>query len=450
MKKYLAVILCLAILVVSLSACGSQSSNAPAAGSSKNSQAGSSGSDKSSEPTELTFWTYVDLHGEFMEDAAQSWNSKHPEEPIKIKCESYPVEDMHSKLLITLQSGQGAPDLVDINVAKFSNFMKGDNVGLVPLNDIIEADKESFLEPVLDIYKKGDTYYGIEYHVGAPVMYYNTEILDQAGVKVEDIKYWSDLREAGKKVLDKTGKPIITFEIGDSWSYYIMITEQKSDYFDDNGNCIIDNQTNADVIQFMLDMINDGTAITTPGGCYHTEEYYGFMSKGGAASMLLPLWYMGRFTDFMPELKGKIQIAPIPKWSDSDVAPVFGGTATSVTTQCKDQDLAKRFLFDAKISPEGAAKIWNVLGFDPLRWDIWETDAMKQPNQFTEYFGPDIFNIILDMKDSFYTTNVTHEQFPLANQLVAKNVLFKALSDKTLTPSQALSEAANEIKGAGN
>ena len=59
------------------------------------------------EPTELVFWTYVELHNQFMYDAADSWNEKHPDEPISIKCVAYPFEDMHNKLLITLQSGQG-------------------------------------------------------------------------------------------------------------------------------------------------------------------------------------------------------------------------------------------------------------------------------------------------------------------------------------------------------
>ena len=402
--------------------------------------------EEQAEPTELVFWTYVDLHSQFMEDAADRWNEMHPDEPISIKCESYPVEDMHSKLLITLQSGQSAPDIVDVNVAKFSNFMKGNDIGFIGLNDIIEPEKDAFLQAVLDIYKKDDTYYAIEYHVGAPVIYYNTEILDAAGVKVEDLVYWSDVAEAGKKVLATTSKPMITFEINDSWSYYIMVGEQKSDWIDSDGNVIMDNQINTDTLQFMLNMINEGTAITTPGGGFHTEEYYGFMSKGGAAAMVEPLWYMGRFTDFMPELKGKIQIAPLPKWDDDSVAPVFGGTGTAITVQCEHQDLAKRFLYEAKISKEGSTNIWTVLGFDPLRMDIWDTDAMKEPNVFTNYFGDGIFDIIIQMKDSFYPTNITQSLFPAANQLIANDVLFKALSEKSMTPAEALQAAADELR----
>ena len=399
-------------------------------------------------PTELTFWTYVELHSEFMEDAANRWNEMHPDEPIKLNCESYPtVDDMHSKLLITLQSGQGAPDIVDVNVAKFSNFVRGEDIGFIPLNDIIEPEKDAFLEAVLDIYKKNDTYYAIEYHVGAPVIFYNTEILDAAGVKVEDLVYWSDVAEAGKKVLEATGKPMITFEIADSWCYYIMCGEKKSDWMDRDGHVIMDNQENADVLHFMLDMIDAGTAITTPGGGFHTEEYYGFMGQGGAAAMLLPLWYMDRFTNFMPELKGKIQIAPIPKWDDESVAPVFGGTGTCVTTQCKSPDLAKRFLYEAKISKTGSGNIWTVLGFDPLRMDIWDDESIfKADNAFTEYFGKDIFDIIIAMKDEFYPTNITDPLFPAANTLIASEVLFKALAERNQTPEEILKEAADELR----
>ena len=217
------------------------------------------------EQTDLVFWTYVEQHTEFMYDAVETWNANHPDEPINLSCETYPVDDMHSKLLITLQSGDGAPDLVDVNVARFSDFMQGDTKVFVELNDVIEPEKDAFLEPVLDIYKYDGNYYGIEYHVGAPIMFYNTEILGEAGVKVEDIVTWEDLHEAGKKVLEATGKPIITFEVNDSWSYYIMIGEKYGDYFDDDGNCIIDSEINADVLKFMLDMIADGTAVTTPG-----------------------------------------------------------------------------------------------------------------------------------------------------------------------------------------
>ncbi|WP_276353752.1 ABC transporter substrate-binding protein [Cohnella caldifontis] len=450
--KRLRAILALSVLTTAmLAGCSSSGSDDTGSGNSSGGKQTSEAKQQSANggKTPLTFWTYVEQHSEFFQDAAKTWNEKHPDEQIEIKTETYPIEEMHSKLLITLQSGDGAPDIVDVNVARFSDFMQGKEKVFVPLNEVIEPEKGSFLEPVLDIYKYDGNYYGIEYHVGSPMMFYNTEILDQAGVKVEDIVTWDDLHEAGKKVLQATGKPIITFEVKDSWSYYIMAGERGGDYFDEKGNTIIDSEENAKTLAFMLEMLKDGTAVTTPGGGFHTEEYYGFMSKNGAASMLECMWYMGRFTDYMPELSGKIRMAPPPVWDANSVYPVFGGTATSVTTLSKHQDLAVRFLAEAKISAEGAGKIWNVLGFDPLRWDIWGTDVMKQDNKFTQYFGKDIFDIVIGMKDKFHTSNITASpKFSLANSLVAGDILFKVLSEKSETPEEALKSAADQIEKA--
>ncbi len=439
MNRKMIIMLVLTVFITIIAGC---SSNAPSNSANEKGSAA-----PPAEKTNLTFWTYVEQHSEFFQDAATTWNEKHPEEQIELKTETYPIADMHSKLLITLQSGDGAPDIVDVNVAKFSDFMQGGEDVFVPLNDVIEPEKESFLEPVLDIYKYNGNYYGIEYHVGAPMMFYNTEILGQAGVKVEDIVTWEDLHEAGKKVLQATGKPIITFEVNDSWSYYIMAGEMGGDYFDEQGNITIDSDVNAKVLDFMLGMLADGTAVTTPGGGFHTEEYYGYMGKGGAASMLECMWYMGRFTDYMPELSGNMQMAAPPVWDKDSVYPVFGGTATSVTSLSKSQDLAKRFLAEAKISADGAGKIWNVLGFDPLRWDIWNSDVMKQDNKFTEYFGKDIFEIVIGMKDKFHTSNITASpKFSLANTIVSGDLLFKVLSEKSASPEEALKSAADQIK----
>ena len=215
-RRIVALLLSSALAVSLLGGCGGSSggsdeaSSQPAAQESSQEEASEPEESKeeeaasaaaTGEATQLTFWTYVEQHTEFLQDAVTVWNENHPDEPIELQTETYPTEDMHSKLLITLQSGDGAPDIVDVNVARFSDFMQGDTEVFVPLNDIIEPEKQNFLEPVLDIYKYNGNYYGIEYHVGAPIMFYNTEILDQAGVKVEDIVTWDDLNEAGKKVL---------------------------------------------------------------------------------------------------------------------------------------------------------------------------------------------------------------------------------------------------------
>ncbi|HZK12609.1 MAG TPA: ABC transporter substrate-binding protein [Atribacterota bacterium] len=399
--------------------------------------------------TTLTFWTFQQLHKEFMDDAVATWNVANPNKQIQLKSSVYKDDEMANKLLIALQAGVGAPDIADVNINVFPNYLKGTTVSLVPLNDIVEPVLNKVVKSRLDNYFKDGNYYGIPTHVGATVMYYNTEIMDKAGVNIDDIVTWKDYVEAGKKVVAKTGKPMTTVEVLGNWTFQPLISQRGSDIFDKNGKVILDNETNINVLQEIVDWVyKDKIAIPAPGGLHGSEEYWGFMNKGGAASVMMPMWFMGRFVNYMPDLKGKIAIRPLPRWTEGgNRSAGMGGTGTVITIQCKNQELAKEFLSAAKLSREGSIKIWTKLGFDPVRWDVWDAPEMSEPNEFTDYFvnGTEIFNVLLKVKDEINQVNIT-ENYTAAIDLIKSVVAFKALKERSLTPEEVLKQVADELR----
>jgi ABC-type glycerol-3-phosphate transport system substrate-binding protein len=178
------------------------------------SRGGNSGGTSDDGGTTLEFWTFNELHDQFYQHMAERWNEANPDRKINLKGIVYPYDDMHNKLLVALQSGTGAPDLADVELNKFPNFLKG-TPQLAPLNDIVEPELDNLVRSRLDIYAKDGNYYGIDFHVGASVIYYNREILDQAGVNPDDIKTWDDFEAAGRKVLEATGKPMPAWNAGE-------------------------------------------------------------------------------------------------------------------------------------------------------------------------------------------------------------------------------------------
>jgi len=396
--------------------------------------------------TVLTFWTFNAIHQEFYEAAAERWNAANPDRQIKLEATTYPYQDMHNNLLLAVQSGVGAPDMADIEISKFANFLKG-TPQLEPLNDIVDPVIDKLIKSRLDIYSKDGTVYGLPTHAGAAVMYYNTELLGQAGVNPDGIKTWADFFEAGQKVKAATGKVMTTVETSDQWTFWPMIVQRGSDFLDQDGNVILDNDINIEVLQFLRSMVDEGIAVATPGGNHHAEEYYGFMAQGNAAAVSMPIWYMGRFLEYMPDLKGKIAIRPLPAWEAGGKRSAgMGGTGTVVTTQAKDKQLAKDFLAYVKLSEEGNIKIWTELGFDPPRWDVWDSPEVKAPNKFSDYFGDGIFDMLLEIRNEI-DSPTTSELTPLASDLVKTSVMFRALEEKSATPEQALKEAADELRG---
>ncbi len=401
---------------------------------------------------DLDLWTFQQAHANFYNDMVKIWNSKNPKDQINLKCEVLPYDDLHNKLLVALQSGVGAPDLADIEISKFANYLKG-RIQLAPLNDLLDPIKKQFIQSRLDNYAKDGKYYGLDFHVGAEAMYYNNEILSQAGVSVDKIKTWSDYIKAGQQVKAKTGKPMCTLETTEHWSVYPLMSQAGSDVMDKTGKCTLDSDINVRVMQMLYDMVYKyNIAVAAPGGFHHSEEYYGFMNDGGAASIWMPLWYMNRFTDYMTDLEGKMVIRPMPIFDGSVngikskfLSAGMGGTGTAVTLQSKHVALAKKWLMWVKGSKEGNIAIWKNLGFDPIRWDVWADPAMNEPNKFTNYFqNENIFGLMVKVKDGFNNTNVSGK-YPEIIDVLKRQVSFQVLVEQSKTPQQALKDAAAEL-----
>ncbi len=374
-------------------------------------------------PIHLTFWTFQEIHTQFLQGQLDRWNADPSKPKIEIEMQVYPYEDMHNKLTIALQTGEGVPDIVDIEINKFANYL-GSDIQLAPLNEYIEPMKENLVMSRFENYAKDGNYYGIDYHIGATVMYYNTELLQQAGIDYKSIKTWDDYHAAGKKVLEVTGKPMTSFESSDCWNVYPLVNQHGGDWLTPDNEVTMDSQIVIDTLTFMKSMLEDGTAVPAPGGGHHKEEYYGWMNAGGAASVLMPFWYLGRFNNYMPDLKGKMKVAPLPTWADGGhKSAQMGGTGTAVPKKGSNVEIAKEFLAFAKLSYEGNIQLWTLLAFDPIRMDVYAAKELKETNQYFEYFGDDIFDVLSSVLDDIPNTNITN-MFPAASDIVKSQMAY--------------------------
>ena len=398
----------------------------------------------------ITFWTFQAAHQTFMESAATRWNETYPDRPIELQAETLGYDDVHNNLMISLQTGTGAPDMVDIEIAMYANFITGEEeyIPLVPLNDIIEPEKDVLIMGRFDNYANHGNYYGVDYHVGAAAMMYNKEIFEEAGIDINSIVTWEEFKEAGKVVREKTGKYIMAVETTEHWTYYPLITQQGSDFFDpETGEVILDNEINIATLEWLLDGVQQDIFVPMPGGFCHSEEWYAYMNEGNVAAIAVPLWYLNRFTDYMPDLDGKMAVRAMPVWEvGGGNSAGLGGTGTSITNQAKNIDLCKEFLYFAKMSKEGAIATWTELGFDPLRTDIYEDPTMTAPNIFTDYFGDDVYAVMDETAPSIAGLSTSNPLYPTALTLVQKTVMYDVLSAQTMSPADALKAAADELR----
>ena len=145
------------------------------------------------------------------------------------------------------------------------------------------------------------------------------------------------------------------------------------------------------------------------------------------------------------DLKGKIVIKPMPVWNQGEPRSAgMGGTGTAVTKTSKNQEAAKSFLAYAKLSKEGNIEIWKQLGFDPLRSDVWDAPELKESNKFTDYFGPNIFDVLTQVKSEIEGV-IINEQTPTISDAFKTSVMTRILLDNE-DVDKVLSDTAAQLK----
>ncbi|WP_042203557.1 ABC transporter substrate-binding protein [Paenibacillus camerounensis] len=396
--------------------------------------------------TELSYWTFVELHGQHFEKMLEKWNAANPDRQIKLNVTVMPYDDMHNKLSIAVQTGVGAPDIADIELGKFPDFLAGEPQ-LEPLNDVAEPFKGTVVQSQLDLYAKEGKIYGLSTHVGATVAFYNTEILDEAGVDYKSIVTWDDFKKAGIQVYEKTGKYMGTADTSAIWQASLLLAQQESDLTDADGKPQVNSPEMVRAMTMLKDLQDNNVISTIAGGQPDTEEAYGEYNSGNYAAAFMPLWQMSRYTNYMKDLSGKISIAPLPVLEKGMHRSYGGGgTGTVVTKTAKDIQLAKDFIAYAKLSLDANIEIWNTLGFDPINMSVWDMKEVTHnpENQFVKYFVNNPFDVLNEIKEEINLIKSTSASPTINNVLctVTLNEIFEDGKDV----QQALDDAQTQIE----
>jgi arabinosaccharide transport system substrate-binding protein len=457
MKRILGV----AVIAMMIAACGggATTSTAPTGGASASAPAPGGetpGASESAAPqlcatdsaadATFTFWTFVDRHATWWQKRADEWNKEHADQQIKLNCSVIAYEQMHNNLAAAFTSGSGAPNLVDIEIGKFANFTKG-TIHLIDMTAEAQGYAKDLVATRLAPYQANGKQYAVDYHLGAALAFYNKEILDAADVDPASIKTWDDYIAAGKKVqAAKSGVTFAAIDVNGAIPIRSLMLEAGGGVYDQGGNLILNSDANVRALQLAAKMVNeDKIAVPSPGGNNGTPEFYSAMQAGQFASVWMPQWYMTRFPDNMDSLCGKMVIEPLPVFEQGGFTTTMqGGTGTAVTDQTPSdkQQLAKDFVTWAKLTKEGQTSIWNDLGFDPYRPDVYDDPALRKPD---ECFSNEITFDVIKSELGNVAPEYTGPAYPQAQDYLNNTLITDVLVNK-IDPKEALTTAQQTIE----
>ncbi|WP_162616499.1 ABC transporter substrate-binding protein [Xylanimonas allomyrinae] len=371
--------------------------------------------------------TFVEGHGHFMAAMAEKWNEENPDRAIDLQFNVTGWDEMHNQALLTLTSGGDVPDIVDLEIGRFSDFVRGEQI-LVDLTPFAEPFRDSIVEARLDLYSRDGKLFGLDYHVGATVAFYNAALLEAAGIDWTTIRTWEDYRDAGIAYTEATGRHFGVTETSASWQLQVLLAQLGGELIAPDGTPDLTNEKVVEAITILQDIADQGASSPIPGGqADHEQEGRPAFATGDWAAAIMPMWYAERFLTWQPENAGQWVVAAPPTIDGAVQATVGGGgTGTAVPLASPNADLAAEFVAFAKLSVAGNELVWSELGFDPLNMDVWTDESVTQDpdNAYVQFFANNPFDALNEMGDAIgLLQSQKADAWPIVNTIMTTDVL---------------------------
>lgn len=376
-------------LSIALAACGG-SGGSTGATSGSESDSGSSAGDQT-----LTVWAWDPAFNIYsMQEAEKIYQQDHPD--FKLNIVETPWDDLQAKLT-TLAQSQQLDDLPDIFLMQNNAYQK--NVMNYPdlFSDLTDSgiDFSQFPEGVTAYSTIDGTHYGMPFDSGTAITAMRTDVLSEAGYTIDDFTdiTWADFITKGKDVVEKTGKPLLSGQAGQSDLIMMILQSAGASLFDAEGNpTIADNDALMKAIDVYKELVESGVLVEVNSW----DEYVGGLVNGQVSATINGIWIVASIQT-AEDQSGLWNITNLPKLDSVPNATNFsanGGSSWGISANA-NYDLAADFLnstfagstelFDTILPSAGVVANWIPAG---------ASSVYAEPQEF--FGGQPIYQMVVD------------------------------------------------------
>lgn len=433
MKKLLSSMLAI-LLAGSLAACSS-STPSTSSGQQASTPASAAESSKAEVPAgngeKLVFWTLQQSDSDVQGAQEKAVAAFEEENGCTVEVTALPYTELRDKLLAALAGGQG-PDILMMDQIWTGQYAAAGFVE--PIDDRIASSNikhDDFFEGAWGASSYLGKTYGVPFDVGVwSVIYYNKDMFREAGLDPESPPVtWDEFLEYGKKMTkgDKYGTAIF---VGTGDAVQCMVDSFTfaaggAIVNDDNTQCLINSEAGIKALDFWKAC----GEISPPGSVGRSEEdAFKLFTSGQVGMAFYGEWGQDTITTRAPDMDYGVCKLPVPKEGDTSVG-TFGGFLVGINTQCKNKDLAFKFIeytSQKEINKE-------IIGLTPAHKEA-ATEFLNEKRVYPEA----IYEQLVDAK--FRPSIPNYPEIAEIQRVATQKVLLGEADSKT-----ALDEAAAEI-----
>ena len=280
MKKIISLLLVLA-MALTLVACGGNAAPAATEAPKADAPAATQAPAASGDKVTVTMITcqYGKQTQQWWADFADKFNAEHENIEVVVDCVSW--NDVYTVVNTRVANGE-APDLLNIDV--FADY-QADGL-LLPAKDwVSEETYAKFYPSFLDQSVVDGTVWAVPDLASARALYFNKDILEQAGVTVpatwEELKAACEAIKASNPDVYPWGVDMTTDEGQACFAYYAW--NNGGGFVDADNNWALNSAENVEAVNFVVDLIKSGLTNTDPT----TETRYDLQEMFAAGKLAM-------------------------------------------------------------------------------------------------------------------------------------------------------------------
>ena len=393
----------------------------------------------------MTLWISSFQDQSYYEQMAELYRKK-SKQSIDLQVEAYGFREMPDKLGAVMRTGEGAPDLVQLDETFFGVFLNGPS----PFVDLTNKMRKSKLNKNLhkqrvDVFTYNGKTYGVPQSLSALVLYYRKDLFEQFDIQPEDLTTWEDFAFVGEKLMNENGQRLLAL---DGTMFDSLLRQKGSDLFNQKGTFLPDEEVAISILAEFARMAEKQIAVLPDRGSIFDPVFFsGDLEMGEVLCVIGADWYgLDLFQQFAPGMEGMWGMLPLPTWekADGSLGPrtaTFAGQGLMIMNSSKQQDAAWEFIEFVMTDPDANAERFLQGNSFPAFKPAWTDPRIlgEQP-----YFEQSMGDLLVELAEEIPPVTVNPGR-PQAIFLMKEN-FFPSAMYGTLSPEDTISRLRDAMK----
>ncbi|SHN32810.1 ABC transporter substrate-binding protein [Gracilibacillus kekensis] len=371
-----------------------------------------------------------------MEEARQRFNEEHDEIQVEFVEMSNDASQMHDQTVTQLSAGSENLDIVNMDVVWTAEFAEAG--WIEPLDEYFTEDMQSeFIERQVDAMTYDGQIWAVPWFNDLHPLWYREDLLEKHNLEIPET--YEEAVEVAKTMQEEENIEGFSMHWGRAEQLIVSFTEflhaNNGNFFDEEGNVVINSPEAIEALQFMVDMIYEDEVVSPSAIGNSTPEDSRIPFTQGQV-MFHPNWgyvYSVNQADDSP-VKDKTWVASNFAFEGGKKANAVGGWNFAISKNASDKDTAWEVI-KWFTTFENQKEMLLGGGQVGTRVALYEDEEVIEANPYLEEYL-DVFE--------HASVRPSHPQYSKVSD-IAQSYIHQALT-QDLSAEEALHQLATELE----